>query len=259
MSNGRTLTIFTINGWNGDMMMGPQADCGRYLSDNPVDHGLGLAHWQPIGYDSTGIPLSNGVARGRAEFRNQRQQHPGPCMVSAWSEGSIIFAEELKSDPQLQNDLRAGTLYGYPYRVAGQWNPSGAALGAVPDPGGAGVGGPQNNIRMPDSVHIYCHGPNQPSYDGIHGVDQYTCCSTGLDGDVARIFYNFIFAQYTGAFSEIVQVAEEVAANFGMGMFAAIKTAISWIEFFAGQTAPHQNYTSYAGKTYLANVARSLP
>lgn len=253
MSSPKTLTVFSINGWNGDMWSGPQAEVARHLSS------VGLAYWQPIGYDSSGIPLSNGVARGRAEFRRQRQLHPGPCMISAWSEGSIIAALELQSDPLLMRDLRGGAFYGFPYRVAGQWNPSGTAVGAVPDPGGAGVGGPGHNIRMPDSIHIYCHGPNQPSYDGIHGVDQYTCCSTGVDGDIARIFYNFVFAQYTGAFSEIVQVATEVAQNFGMSMFAAIKTAISWIEFFASGTAAHQNYTSYAGGAYLEAVARKLP
>jgi hypothetical protein len=253
MSNPRTLTIFSINGWNGDMWLGPQAQVAQQVS------AAGLAYWQPIGYDSSGIPLSNGVARGRAEFHRQRQLHPGPCLISAWSEGSIIAALEIVADAQLRKDLRGGAFYGYPYRVAGQWNPSGSALGAVPDPGGAGVGGPQHNIRMPDSIHIYCHGPNQPSYDGIHGIDQYTCCSTGLDGDVARIFYNFVFAQYTGAFSEIVQVAEEVASSFGIGMFQAIHTAIEWIQFFAGGTAPHQNYTAYAGASYLKSVAAKLP
>lgn len=253
MSNPKTLTIFSINGWNGDMWSGPQAEVARHVS------GLGLAYWQPIGYDSSGIPLSGGVTRGRAEFRRQRQLHPGPCLLSAWSEGAVIATEELKSDPQLLHDCKGGTFYGNPYRAAGQWSPSGAALGAVPDPGGAGVGGPGHNWRTPDSIHHYAHGPNQPSYDGIHGIDQYTCCSTGVDGDIARIFYNFVFAQYTGAFSEIVTVAEEVASNFGLGMFAAIKTAISWIEFFAGQTRAHQNYTSYAGGAYLANVAHALP
>jgi hypothetical protein len=259
MSSPATLTHFSINGWNGDMMIGPQADVGRYLSGNPADHGLGLAYWQPIGYDSSGIPLSNGVERGRAEFRRQRQIHPGPCTVSAWSEGSVILALEMQQDPQLVHDIKAGALYGYPYRAAGQWNPRGTAIGAVPDPGGAGVGGPGHNYAMPDNIHIYCHGPNHPSYDGIVGVDQYTCCSTGFDGDVARIFYNFIFAQYTGAFSEILKVAEELVTNLGMNMFLAVKTAIDWIEFFGSQTAAHQNYSSYAGKTYIANVARTLP
>lgn len=253
MSTARTLTHFSINGWNGDMWTGPQADVGRAVS------AAGVAYWQPIGYDSSGIPLSNGVNRGRAEFRRQRQLHPGPCTMSAWSEGTIILALEMQSDPQLIADIKAGALYGYPYRQEHQWNPRGTALGAVPDPGGAGVGGPGHNYAMPDNIHIYCHGPNQPSYDGIHGIDQYTCCSTGLDGDIARIFYNFVFAQYTGAFSEIVQVAEEVAASFGIGMFQAIKTAIEWIEFFAGGTAAHQNYTAYAGASYIINVARQLP
>jgi hypothetical protein len=253
MSSPATLTIFSINGWNGDMWSGPQAEVAKHISD------LGLAYWQPVGYDSSGIPLSNGVARGRAEFQRLRKLRPGPFLISAWSEGAVISTLELQNDAQLRNDLRGGAFYGNPYRAAGQWSPSGSALGAVPDPGGAGVAGPQHNWRTPDSIHHYCHGPNHPSYDGIIGVDQYTCCSTGLDGDIARIFYNFVFAQYTGAFTEIISVAEHVASNFGMSMFMAIKTAIAWIEFFAGQTRAHQNYTSYAGASYLAGVARSLP
>lgn len=255
MSSSRTLTIFSINGWNGNMWLGPQAEVGHHLSDQDAR----LAYWQPIGYDSSGIPLSGGVARGRAAFREARRRHPGPCMIAAWSEGAVIATLELQSDPQLLRDLRGGAFYGNPYRQQGQWSPSGNAVGSVPDPGGAGVGGPGHNWRTPDSIHHYCHGPNHPSYDGIIGIDQYTCCSTGVDGDIARIFYNFVFAQYTGAFTEIIAVAEHLVTNVGMTMFMAIKTAISWIEFFAGQTRAHQNYTSYAGASYLANVARALP
>jgi hypothetical protein len=258
MSTGRTLTIFTINGFMGDMMAGPQAEVGKHLSDNPIDGGLGLAHWQPIGYDSSQFPLSRGVANGRAEFRRQRQLHPGPCMIAAWSEGACIATEELKSDPQLRADVKAGAFYGNPYRDEHQWAPSGNAIGAVPDPGGAGVGGPGHNWRTPDSIHHYCHGHGS-SYDGQPGVDLYTCCSTGMDGDIARIFYNFVFAQYSGGFGEILHVATEVAQHTGMSLFYAVKTAIDWIQFFAGQTKGHVNYTSYAGAAYCANVARTLP
>ena len=253
-----TLTIFTINGYMGDMYIGPQADCGRYLSKNPVDHGLSLADWQPIGYNSGAFPLSSGVASGRAELRKQRSLHPGPCLIAAWSEGCCIATEELKSDPQLVADCKGGAFYGNPYRAEHQWNPSGSATGAVPDPGGAGVGGPAHNWQTPPSIHHYCHGPNQPSYDRKTGTDLYTCCSTGEDGDIARIFYNFVFNNWTGAFGEILVVAEDLVKNAGMTLFAAVETAFEWIRFFAGGTGPHTDYDSYAGKTYLAGVARGL-
>jgi hypothetical protein len=255
MSTAKSLVIFSINGFMGDLWLGPQAEVGAAVSHNNT-----RAYWQPIGYNSSSFPLSTGVASGLAELRHQRQLHPGPYMIAAWSEGACIATEFLKAGSAADlADLRGGAFYGNPYRAAGQWNPSGTALGAVPDPGGAGVGGPAKNWKTPASIHHYCHGPNQPSYDGLTGVDQYTCCSTGTDGDIARIFYNFVFLQWTGAFSEIMVIAEDLAKNAGVTLFAAIETAIEWIRFFAGQTKPHTDYTSYAGATYLGNVANSLP
>lgn len=252
MSSARTLTIFTINGFQGNMWLGPQAECGKYLSD------AGLAYWQPIGYDSSQFPLNRGVAAGKAEYRKQRALHPGKAMLAAWSEGACIATEILRED----NDpnIVAGAFYGNPYRAAGQWNPCPPALGAVRDPGGAGVGGPAHNWRTPAAIHHYAHGPNTgSSYDGKPGVDEYTCCSTGVDGDIARIFYNFVFSQWTGAFQEILVVAEDFAKNAGVTLFQAIETAIEWIRFFGGQCVPHTNYDSHAGKTYLAGVAAALP
>lgn len=255
MSSSESLTVFSINGFMGNMWLGPQAEVAQHLSNQ----GVNLAYWQPIGFDSSPFPLNKGVANGRAAFREQRQLHPGPCFITAWSEGACIATLELQSDAQLQAECKGGAFYGNPYRSQGQWNPSGTALGSVPDPGGAGVGGPANNWRTPDSIHHYCHGPNQPSYDGISGVDQYTCCSTGTDGDIARIFYDFVFSKWGGGFQEILLIAEELAKNAGVTLFAAIKTAIEWIEFFGGQCKPHTDYTSHAGAAYLENLARSLP
>jgi hypothetical protein len=255
MSDPRTLTVFSINGFMGNMWLGPQAEVAQHLSSQ----GLNLAYWQPIGYESNKFPLSSGVTSGLAELRHQRQLHPGPFLITAWSEGACIATEYLKSDPQALADCKGGVFYGNPYRAAGQWNPSGNAVGAVPDPGGAGVGGPGKNWKTPDSIHHYCHGPNQPSYDGLPGVDEYTCCDTGISGDIARIFYNFVFSQWTGAFEEIFDIAQDLMTQTGQTLFAAISTAIQWITFFAGQCKPHTDYTSYAGATYLANLARSLP
>lgn len=254
MSSPSTLTVFSVNGFMGNMWLGPQAEVAQSLSAS------GLAYWQPIGYNSSDFPLSSGVSGGLAELRHQRSLHPGKYMISAWSEGACIASEFLRAaSPQDLADLEGGAFYGNPYRAEAQWNPNGTALGSVRDPGGAGVGGPQKNFRTPDSIHHYCHGPNQPSYDGLPGVDEYTCCSTGVDGDIARIFYNFVFTQWTGAFEEILAVAEDFAKDAGVTLLYAIKTAISWIEFFGGQCVPHTNYTSHAGASYLIGVAQKLP
>jgi hypothetical protein len=250
MSTPDTLTVFSINGFMGNMWLGPQAEVAQHLSN------AGLAYWQPIGYNSSSFPLNTGVAAGLAEYKRQRALHPGKAMITAWSEGACIATLALQQDA---TDIVGGAFYGNPYRYPGQWNPSGTALGAVPDPGGAGVGGPAHNWKTPATIHHYCHGPNQPSYDGLTGVDQYTCCSTGEDGDIARIFYNFVFNNWTGAFAEILTIAEDLAKNAGVTVFAAIETAIEWIRFFAGQAKPHTDYTSYAGAAYLAGLAQTLP
>jgi hypothetical protein len=248
-----TLTIFSINGFMGNMWLGPQAEVAA-----AVQRATGI-WWQPIGYNSSSIPLNIGVSAGLAELQNQRNQHPGPYLVSAWSEGAVIATLYLKQQQAAGNtDCKGGVMYGNPYRAAGQWNPIAPAIGAVGDPGGAGVGGPANNWRTPSTIHHYCHGPNQPSYDGLPGVDQYTCCSTGLDGDIARIFYNFVFSNWTGAFEEIFVIAQDLVTKTGMTLYAAIQTAIEWIEFFASQTGPHTNYTSYAGAAYLTALAHTL-
>ena len=42
-----TLTVFSINGYQGDMWTGPQADVARYLSNQ----GLNLISWQFVGYN----------------------------------------------------------------------------------------------------------------------------------------------------------------------------------------------------------------
>ncbi len=248
-----TLTVFSINGFMGNMWAGPQAEVAQWVQQQTG------AYWQPIGYNCTAFPLSTGVASGLVEFERQRQLHPGPYLIAAWSEGACIATLALQAELAAGNtDCKGGVFYGNPYRSAGQWNPSGTAVGAVPDPGGAGVGGPGNNWRTPPTIHHYCHGPNQPSYDGKPGVDQYCCCSTGEDGNIARIFYDFVFTKWTGAIQEIYQFAEELVTDPPATVFAALETAFEWIRFFGGQCVPHTDYDSYAGKTYLTNVARSL-
>jgi hypothetical protein len=248
-----TLTVFSINGYMGQMFAGPQAEVAQWVQQE-----TGI-YWQPIGYECNKFPLSGGVASGLAEFENQRNLHPGPYVLSTWSEGACIGTLALQKELDAGNtDCKGGTFYGNPYRAAGQWNPSPPALGAVGDPGGAGVGGPGNNWKTPDTIHHYCHGPNQPSYDGLPGIDQYTCCSTGEDGNIARIFYDFVFTKWTGAIEEIYRFAEQVISDPPIAAWDAFETAIEWIRFFGGQCVPHTDYTSYAGKTYLTTLVKEL-
>jgi hypothetical protein len=200
--------IFSVNGYMGNMWQGPQAQVAATVQQNTG------AYWQPVGYNSSQMPLNGGVKAGLAELENQRSLHPGPYLLCAWSEGACISTLYLQAQQAAGNtDCKGGVFFGNPYRAAGQWNPCAPAIGAVGDPGGAGVGGPGHNWQTPASIHHYCHGPNQPSYDGLKGTDQYTCCSTGLDGDVARIFYNWVFAQWLGGFEQLLSVASKLATS----------------------------------------------
>jgi hypothetical protein len=255
MSSPRTLTIFSINGYMGDMWSGPQAEVAQHLSNQ----GTNLAYWQPIGYQAGAFPLSTGVASGLAEVRRQRQLHPGPFLVSAWSEGAIIMTEWLRNDPAALHDCKGGVTYGNPYRAAGQWNPTGSAIGSVPDPGGAGIGGPRNNWRTPDSIHHYVHGFNQPSYDGIGGVDMYTACRTDEVGSVERIIFDFVLTQWGGSVMDLWSFGEHLITNAIGEAWAVTQAIIQAISFYGGQCRPHTDYTSYAGASYLANLAHSLP
>lgn len=253
MSTASSLTVFSINGYMGNMWLGPQAEVAQHLSNQ----GLNLAYWQPIGYNSNAFPLSVGVTSGLAELQNQRNLHPGPYLISAWSEGAIIATEYLKSDTS--GECKGGVMYGNPYRAQGQWNPVAPALGAVGDPGGAGIGGPANNWRTPDYIHHYCHGPNQPSYDGLPGVDIYTCCPVDETGEIMRLIFDFVLTQWGGAISDLWEFGTDLLTQ-GVGTIWAIVQAIYMaISFYGGNTAPHTDYTSHAGAAYLENVARALP
>lgn len=251
--SSRPLTVFSINGYMGDMWTGPQAEVAQYVQQQTG------VYWQPIGYQDNSFPLSGGVASGLAEFKRQRGLHPGPYLLSTWSEGAIIGTLALQAELAAGNtDCKGGTFYGNPYRAAGQWNPCPPALGAVGDPGGAGIGGPRNNWRTPPTIHHYCHGPHQPSYDGKPGIDQYTCCSTGEDGNIARIIFDFVLTQWGGAFADLAAFIESLATDPPLTLFAVVETIVEWIRFYGGQTRPHTDYDSYAGKTYLTNLARTL-
>ena len=228
-------------------MARPAGRGGKSVSNNNT-----RAFWQPIGYNCSSFPLNVGVSAGLAELRHQRQVHPGPYMICAWSEGACIATEFLKAGSASDlADLRGGAFYGNPYRAAGQWSPSGTALGAVKDPGGAGVGGPANNWKTPASIHHYCHGPGS-SYDGMPGIDQYTCCSTGEDGDIARIFYSFVFSKYRRCFFGDPHCRRGFREASGSHPVRRHRDQPSSGSGSSGASVPgHTDYTRYAGAAYL--------
>ncbi|MUL48788.1 hypothetical protein FZI85_05765 [Mycobacterium sp. CBMA293] len=252
-----TLTVFSINGYQGDMWSGPQADVARYLSNQ----GLNLAYWQPVGYNCTAFPLSVGVESGKTEFQRLRQQHPGPYLLSSWSEGSIISTEAVRAELAAGiSDCKAAVAFGNPYRAAGHWNPSGTAPGAVGDPSGAGIGGPDNNwTASPDWWHNYAHGPNQPSYDGNPGVDIYTCCPTDQTGEAMRIVFDFVLTQWHGAIADLWTFGQALITNGTCEVLAVTNAIYMAIAFYgSNQQRPHQDYSPNPAMNYLAGVARGL-
>ena len=248
------LTVFSINGYMGDMWSGPQAEVARHLSDQD----LNLAYWQPIGYQDTDFPLSGGVTSGLASFQDQRRQHPGPYVATAWSEGAIILTLAVKAEIAAGNtDCKAAVTYGNPYRGAGQWAPN-HGIGAVGDPGGAGIGGPRNNWTAPSWWHNYAHGPGQPSYDGQARRGPLHLLSTDQSGDDIRLIFDFVLTQWSGAVADIWEFGYSLVRDKISGVMAITEAIIHAISFYGGQCRPHTDYSSNAGQNYLAGVARTL-
>lgn len=244
-------TIFTINGWRGDMWAGPQADVGRYLSDR----GLNVAYWQPIGYVNNEFPLSRGVDNGLAELRHQLDLHRGPFLFSSWSLGSIIAVEWYKQaragGPQADRvgDLRGSTTFGNPYRQRGKWAPR-AGYGAVGDPGGEGIGGVANNLTdTPGWWHDYAH----PG-------DMYTCCPDGEIGENIRLVFDFVLAQWNGAWWDLWHEAQEWVTGALLQFPPLLWAIIKAITFYGGGTADHMNYDARVtgAMNYMAGIARSV-
>jgi len=254
MSYNNTV-IYTINGFMGDMWAGPQAQTGQYLSNQ----GLSLAYWQPIGYQNSDFPLSGGVANGLAELQNQFNLHGATTgasnvLVSSWSEGSIIHTlalqHSLRGDkgwPPL-SAWKGSTTFGNPYRQAGNWAPK-TGPGAVPDPGGAGIGGPRNNlVNTPDWFHNYAH----PG-------DMYTCCPVNQVGDDVRIIFDFVLTQWTGAFDDLWEFGSDLAKELFGGSVAVIQAVVLAIVFYGGGTKEHVDYDPSPSMNYLAGIAKALP
>lgn len=242
-------TIFTVNGFMGDMWAGPQADTGRHLSNQ----GLNLAYWQPIGYECTKFPLSLGVDSGLAELRHQIDVHPGPFLFSAWSEGAIIttlwYVQARAAGPQANRlkDLRGATTFGNPYREAHTWAPK-TGPGSVPDPGGSGIGGTRNNmVGTPDWWHNYAH----PG-------DLYCCTPDNEIGEAVRIIFDFVLTQWNGAIADLMTfvfgLQRHTIQQLG-GLVGAISIAIA---FYGSQTREHVNYDPTPSKNYLAGIARTI-
>jgi hypothetical protein len=229
------------------MWAGPQADVGRWLE------GQGVAQWQPVGYNCAAFPLSTGVGDGLREIKRLiREEYPGrPFMVASWSEGAIIYCELLEA--MRHGDMQdvyascwGAVTFGNPYREAGSWAPK-SGVGAVPDPGGAGIGGLRNNTR------------NTPTWqaDYAHTGDIYTCCDTGPTGDDMRIIFDFVLTQWSGAIQDLWIEGQELAEQPGQAVMSIIDAVTKAIAFYGGQQRPHQDYDPRPAMNYLTGIARS--
>ncbi len=248
-------TIFTVNGFMGDMWAGPQADTGRYLSNQ----GINAAWWQPIGYESNKFPLSGGVASGLAELQHQMQVHPGPFLVSCWSEGAIIWVlayEQIRKGspgwPAL-SDFKGATTFGNPYREAGSYAPH-TGVAAVTDPGGAGIGGPRNNLTGTPGQAVW--------RDYAHPGDLYTVCPTDTDGigNDIRIIFDLVLTQWDGAFHDFFALVMGLLTGPLKELPGLVGAIIKAITFFGGHTAQHVNYDARAcgAMNFMAAIARSI-
>jgi len=262
--------IFTINGFQGNMWSGPQANTGKALSDQ----GAHVAYWQPIGYNSGGFPLSVGVNSGLSALQTQFNVHlagqgyPGEqpmknILMSDWSEGSIIatlaYYNSVKGVPGWPSVSmwKARTTFGHPYRQLHKWAPNAAfpqfGPDFAPDPGADGIGGTRNNMGEGGN-------PQTPSFqaDYAHPGDLYTNCPDDARGNAIRIIFDFVLTQFTGAFEDLWQFVLNLESNvlneIG-GITGAITIAVS---FYSSGTAAHVNYDSTDSINYMLGVARTL-
>lgn len=238
-------TVFSVNGFMGEIFAGPQWEVAKYLEDQ------GLAAAQPIGYNSGAFPLSVGVNSGIAELRNQINQHPGPFLFSCWSEGAMICAavlEQLRSG-DLQHrlpDFLGAVAFGNPLREAGDWAPS-VGPGAVPDPGGAGIGGPKYNMKNTPRTWANFANPG----------DIYACCDTGPVGDDMRLVFNFALTHWDGAIASLWDEARELTQEPGTAATSIITAVTQAIAFYSGQQRPHQVYDLHAPMNFAVGLIKN--
>lgn len=242
-------TIFTVNGFRGDLWLGPQADVGRYLSNQ----NLNIAYWQPIGYDNGQFPLGGGARSGLDELHHQLEEHPGPFLTSAWSLGAIVTVELLREmrgggrNAHRLPDWKCATTFGNPYRQADHWSPQ-SGIGAVPNPGGAGIGGPRYNLT--DSPEWWL--------DYAHTGDMYTCCDTGPRGDDQRIIFDIVLEKWSGFTLDLWEECMEVVSKPLQAAPSILWAIIEAIIFYGGGTKQHVNYdaTALGALNYSSAVAR---
>ena len=245
---------YTVNGFMGDLWSGPQADTGRYLGNQ----GLNLAYFQPIGYNAGAFPLSTGVTSGLGELQNQFHIHGATegktnILMSSWSEGSIIATLAFENSrngvagwPPL-SVWKGATTFGNPYREAGSYAPR-TGPGSVPDPGGAGIGGPRNNMKnTPAWWHNYAH-----------PKDLYTCCPTTQVGDDVRVIFDFVLTQWSGAVTDLIKFATSLKTNTVLGSEALLWAIVDAIAFYGAGTKDHVDYDPHPSMNYLAGIAKTL-
>lgn len=235
-------TIFTVNGFLGDMWTGYPAICGQAMDVNKC-------YWQPIGWTNNQVPMTQNIDGGVAALIEQINLHPGTFLFALYSEGEIVGAKALQelqtgSLKHRMKDFIGAVTFGAPMREAGSRPPG------CPDPGGRGIAR-DRTVNTPDFW-----------WDYADPGDMYTCTPNGDEGDDITACYqaiaqsNLVGGQQTLA-KQMVKLLTNLVGNVG-GLLKAIIKAIG---FFGSGVASHVHYHDreiVPGVTYLDHAIGHL-
>lgn len=217
--------LFTVEGHNSDMFVGPCAFTAKALEDE------GVCRWQPIGYNNTALPFDNQsgideLARlvGSTVLDNGTPFPPGtPWGMNIFSQGGIVgsrfFLEHVRpTNGRLHwrlKDFRGCLAFGNPYRengVIAEW---------VPDP-------PRPNTQGISDVRMTFTPPNWKEVSR-HG-DLYAENEVSNSGEHKTAIYKAVQNQWTGTDS-IVQQLVEIGLNPAPELIAVATAIVSGVRF----------------------------
>lgn len=240
-ANPKKHTIFTVNGFLGDMWTGYPAICGQAVTN---------AFWQPIGWTNNSIPMTQNIKDGVAELINQINLHRGTFLMAVYSEGAILGAlvmDEIRNGSlqHRKNDFIGAIAFGNPRREQGSRPPG------CPDPGGHGIAR-DRTVDTPSSWWDY----SDPD-------DMYACTPNGPAGDNITACYQMIaqsniIGGNTTLAKQILGLLTKPSLSNLSGLAGAIFKATKF--YFSG-TAGHVHYHDreiVPGTTYLNHAIGHL-
>lgn len=235
-------TIFTVNGFMGDMWVSYPAVCAQSLDPNRV-------YWQPIGYPNTNVLMADGIKAGVAELINQINLHPGTFMGAFYSEGEIVGAlvlDEIRNGSlqHRKDDFIGAVTFGAPMREKGSHPPG------CPDPGGRGIAR-DRTVSTPSWW-----------WDYADPGDMYACCPDDASGEMITSVYQAVArSNVIGGHDTLAEQMLELLLNPVGEAIPLIKSIIKAIGFFGGGTAGHVHYHDreiLPGITYLQHAINHL-